>query len=91
MKNEMLQVSLAYNGTGLLLEIVGLIMLLIPNKISLPPKSNVGYQANQFVYPIMGERPVNQNQPNNQNSPFTYTAGIVVIVLGLLFQFIAMF
>jgi len=87
----MLQVSLAYNGTGLLLEIVGLIMLLIPNKISLPPKSNVGYQTNQYVYPIMGERPVNQNQSNNQSSPFTYTAGIIVIVLGLLFQFIAMF
>ncbi len=87
----MLHLSLAYNGTGLLLEIVGLIMLLVPSKISLPPKSNVGYQSDQQVYPIMGERPVNQNQSNNQNSPFTYTAGIVLIIMGLLFQFIAMF
>ena len=87
----MLHLSLAYNGTGLLLEVIGLILLLIPNKISLPPKSNVGFQANQYVYPIMGERPVNNNQSNNQNPPRTYTVGILVIVLGLLFQFIAMF
>jgi hypothetical protein len=86
----MLQVSVIYNGTGLLLEIIGLIMLLVPNKISLPLKSNVEYQANQFVYPIMGERPVN-NDLSNQNLLRMNSLGIIIIVLGLVFQFIAMF
>ncbi len=87
----MLQVAIAYNGIGLLLEILGLMMLLIPTKISVSPKASIGYQANQSVYPIMGERPNNNEVPNNQTNPRTYTYGIFVIASGLAFQFIAMF
>ena len=82
--------SFAYNGVGLLLEMIGLLLVLIPGKI-INSKSVAGYQTNTyFASPIRVGQTVNNTQ-SNQSQTQTYTAGIFVIILGLFFQFLAMF
>ena len=83
--------SFAYNGVGLLLEMIGLLLLLIPGKI-INSRSVDGYQTNAyFASPIRVGQAVNSTQNNQSQTQTTYTAGIFVIILGLFFQFLAMF
>src|SRR2546428_9864107 len=79
--------SFAYNGVGLLLEMIGLLLVLIPGKI-INSRSVDGYQTNAyFASPIRLEQQVNTAQ-GNQSQTQTYTAGIFVIILGLFSSFL---
>ena len=80
---------LLYNGTGLLLEIIGLLVLLRSGRI-LKSKPVSRFQSNEyFASPVRLEL-ANSNLVN-QNQSQTYSVGIYIIILGLFFQFIAMF
>ena len=73
-----------YNGIGLILEIIGLVLLLNPIKIS-NVRHVVLQSKDNFAFKTKYDKTL-----NSQDSPRTYNGGILIIILGLVFQFIAM-
>ena len=73
----------AYNGIGLILEIIGLVLLLNPIKI-INVRPEVFQSKGYFAF-----KTKNNDTLNSQSSPRIYNVGIFVIILGLIFQFIA--
>ena len=75
---------LIYNGFGLVLEIVGLVLLLNPIKII--AVRHLDFQSKQSV---AFKTKYEETMPVGSGSRI-YNAGIFIIIMGLVFQFIAM-